>query len=197
MRLNMDIDIDVPNRDKILEILPHIPASSFRDGKIEKHNVGVYFQNIPLDPETGYASIGYKEAEKIGYMKFDFLNNSIYEKVRDPNHLDELLTREPIWELLEDPGFVGQLHHLHDYPHLVTKFKPKGVEELAALIALIRPGKKHLQRLPKDQIMKKIWLKEEDEGYTFKKSHAIAYGLSLLVQINLLIEEAENAIQNT
>jgi DNA polymerase III alpha subunit len=197
MRLDMDIDIDVPDRSEILTILPHVPAAAYREnGKIEKHLVGVYFQNIPIDPETGFASIDYNDAEELGYMKFDFLNNTIYKGIRDPAHLDKLIKTEPLWDLLEDAIFVGQLHHIHNYPDLVANFKPRSVIELAALIALIRPGKKHLQKLPKDEIMKKIWLTDDDEGYTFKKSHAVAYGLSIAVQMNLIVEELSNALSN-
>lgn len=191
MRLNMDIDIDVPNRDEILSILPHTPASSIRDtGILEKHNSGVYFQNIPIDPETDYSSIDYKDAEELGYMKFDFLNNTIYKEVRDPEHLDKLVEKEPMWELFETEEIVKQLHHLHNHSTLTSKFKPKNLDELAALIALIRPAKKYLQDKSKIEIMEKIWI-QEDEGYAFKKSHSYAYALSIIVQLNLMVESLE------
>lgn len=189
MRLNMDIDIDVPDRNKILSILPHTPASAIRDsGSIDKHNSGVYFQQIPVDPDSGYSSIDFKDAEELGYMKFDFLNNTLYQGVRDPDHLDELISMEPDWDMLKDLEIVNQLHHIHNYYDLINKFEPRNIDELAALIALIRPAKKYLQNSNKTEIMDKIWL-EEDEGYAFKKSHSYAYALSIIVQMNLISEQ--------
>lgn len=194
MRLEMDIDIDVPNREEILSKIPHVPASIIKDGEIRRHNVGVYFQDIPVDPDTQTASIDYRDAEELGYMKFDFINNTIYKGIRDPDHLDELVSREPSWELLESKEFVSYLAHIHEYSELCAQFKPKSVLELAALIALIRPGKRYLQKEPKSEIMKKIWLPEPSNEYVFKKSHSVAYALSIVVQMNLLVEGLQNAI---
>lgn len=191
----MDIDLDVKNRDEILSILPHIPASIIKNDKIDKHNSGVYFQNIPHDPDTGYSSIDYDNAEKIGYMKFDFLNNTIYGKVKNPAHLDKLANTDPDWRLFEHVEIVKQLHQISRHAPLVIKFKPKNIDELAALIALIRPAKAHLQNSSKATIMENIWKKDkEKEQYQFKKSHSYAYALSIIVQLNLLVEELSNEI---
>jgi DNA polymerase III alpha subunit len=190
----MDIDIDVPNRDQILSVIPHVPAAAIREGiKIDKHNSGVYFQNIPVDPETGYSAIDFNDAEELGYMKFDFLNNTIYSNVKDPDHLDSLVNKEPLWDLFESEEIVSQLHHIHNYFDLTKKFKPQSLDELAALIALIRPGKRYLQDKLKSYIMEHIWDKEE-EGYTFKKSHSYAYALSIIVQLNLIVEDLSNEV---
>ena len=40
---------------------------------------------------------------------------------------------------------------------------------------------------PKDQIEQEIWLPTEE--YYFKKAHAIAYAVSIVVQLNLLVEK--------
>ena len=192
MKLNMDIDIDFKNRDHILSILPHITASTFRNNEtIEKHNTGVYFQNIPIDPETELSSINYEDAEKIGYMKFDFINNSLYSNVRDPDHLDQLINKEPPWELFCYSEIVSNLHQLSNHTEITAKFAPQSLEELAALIALIRPGKAYLRDKPKDEIMKHIWDKEENSNYVFKKSHSYAYALSIIVQLNSIVESLE------
>ena len=37
-----DIDIDVKDRDVLLEKLKHIPASIINKGEVKKHNTGVY-----------------------------------------------------------------------------------------------------------------------------------------------------------
>jgi len=186
----MDIDIDFKNREDILSILPHTPAVAIRDnGKIDKHNSGVYFQNIPIDPETEFSSIDYKNAEIVGYMKFDFINNHLYNLVRDSDHLNTLIEKEPDWDLFTYPEIVANLHQLSNHTEITKNFKPTNLDELAALIALIRPGKSYLRTEPKEIIMQKIWLKEDDDTYTFKKSHSYAYALSLIVQLNALVEQ--------
>ena len=68
-QIRPDIDLDFPDRDKILNIIPHVTATL--DGK-KKHNTGVYCHTIPVNPLTGLASIDYKTAEERGYFKIDF-----------------------------------------------------------------------------------------------------------------------------
>ena len=60
MKIDFDVDIDCANRDRVLKHMKHIPASIAKDGKLTKHNSGVYFQNIPTEPLAGYASIDHK-----------------------------------------------------------------------------------------------------------------------------------------
>ena len=91
MKINFDVDIDMADRDKFLKLVEHIPASIKRDGEFEKHNTGVYFQPIPNFPIEGYSTIDHKEAEELGYFKVDFLNNHVYEGIKDEAHLDKLL----------------------------------------------------------------------------------------------------------
>jgi hypothetical protein len=101
MKVNTDVDIDVFNRDILLEKLQHIDARIKRDdGEYVKHNTGVYFQRIPYDPMTNIATIDHKDANDIGYMKIDFLNNNVYKGVRDEEHLNSLIAAEPQWDLL-------------------------------------------------------------------------------------------------
>ena len=54
-------------------------------------------------------------------------------------------------------------------------------------LALIRPGKKHLIGKSWKDISQSVWDKDAT-GYTFKKSHAIAYAHLVVVHINLLEE---------
>ena len=89
-----DIDIDLKDRDNVLDVFKHVPAT-INDEK--KHNTGVYFNNIPINPLTGYSSIDYKEAEERGYFKLDLLNVGIYENVKSEEHLIGLMNKEPMW----------------------------------------------------------------------------------------------------
>jgi hypothetical protein len=53
------------------------------------------------------------------------------------------------------------------------------------VLALLRPGKKHLIGLPWKEVAETVWDKGSD-GYSFKKSHAIAYAQLVVVHMNLL-----------
>lgn len=186
--MSTDIDIDVADREKALAGLPCVEASkvSTNEGR-QRHNTGVYFQNVPVDPIDGYCSIPFKEAAELGYFKIDVLPNTIYVGVRDEAHLIELLEREPAWELLESPEFVGLLAHIKSHFDIVETIKPRSIEDLSVVIALIRPGKRHLVGKPRHVIEADIWTKSDD--YAFKKPHAVAYAASIVVQMNLLVEQ--------
>lgn len=190
MTIKTDIDIDMRDRTAALRVLPHIPAMMAHQGKEVRHNTGIYFQNIPTNPLTNLSSLTYDHAEDIGYFKIDFINNSVYEGVRDAQHLDELIAQEPEWALLEDPEFVGLLVHIHDHFDIVNTIKPQSVEDIAVVLALIRPGKRHLLNRPRAEIDADIWNAPSDGTYHFKKAHATAYAVSIVVQMNLLVEKA-------
>lgn len=186
----MDIDIDFYNRDDILKLIEHIPASmKTSDGNFKKHNSGVYFQPIPVNPFIGAASIDYKEAESRGYFKIDLLNVGIYKDVKDESHLIKLMNDEPCWELLLENDFVDKLFHLNGHGAVLKITKPSSVEELAMVLALIRPAKRHLLGKSWDEIRKEIWTKDSNGEYGFKKSHAISYATAVVVHMNLLCEQ--------
>lgn len=185
-----DIDIDVADRMRALGPLEYIEASRYDDKTRElvKHNVGVYFQDIPVDPMTNLSAIPYEEANDRGYFKVDFLPLTLYKKVKDEEHLQELIDREPCWELLEYKVFVEQLDQIHNHFDIVSAYKPASIEELAMVIALIRPGKRHLAGEDLEDIKDEIW-KKSDDKYDFKRAHAIAYAQAIAVQLNLICEE--------
>lgn len=192
MKIDFDVDIDMADRDRFLKNVQHIPASIFREGEYTKHNTGVYFQNIPHFPLEGYSTIPYREAEELGFFKVDFLNNSIYTDVKSEAHLDRLM-KDPDWSLLENAEIVKLLAHIGSYSDLVTTYKPQSVEQLAMLLAIIRPAKKHLIGESWENIEKEIWEPTEDGSYYFKKSHSISYAMSIVVQLNLLVEQASQS----
>ena len=181
-----DIDIDVKDRDVLLKKLKHIPASIINNGEIKKHNTGVYFTDIPTHPFTNSANIDYKEAEDGGYFKLDILNVGVYENVKDEKHLQQLIDQEPDWSLLEHKEIVEQLFHIHNHYDIVSKLKPTSVEQLAAVLAIIRPAKRNLLNATWPEIELNVWTKPQDDTYYFKKSHAIGYALAICVQMNLM-----------
>ena len=189
-----DVDIDFADRTQILDLIDHIPAAILRNNEWIKHNSGVYFQEIPYNPMIGAAAIDHKEAEHRGYFKIDFLNISAYNGVRNEQHLTELLAQDPMWELLAEKDVCDQLFHVNGYHKLLAELKPTSITELAMVLAMIRPGKKHLVPLCVsdgfDAISNEIWVKS-DEGYSFKKSHSFSYAMVVVVQLNLICEQVE------
>ena len=183
-----DIDLDFPDRTQVLDIVKHVPAV-MAEGK--KHNTGVYCHEIPTNPLTGMSSIEYGLAEDRGYFKIDFLNVSAYNGVRDEEHVKELLAVEPLWDLMYEKDVCDQLFHINGYHNLLAQLKPTSILELAMVLALIRPGKKHLvpvcQEKGFEAIKDEIWQKT-DEAYFFKKSHAISYSHLIVMQLNLICE---------
>jgi len=183
-----DIDIDFADREKALKLFKNVPASRVDDGKLVRHNTGVYMHEAPIDPVNNVCAVPYDKAEDNGMFKLDFLNVSLYKDIRDPEHLDSLM-KEPLWELLEYQEFSDQLFHVGGHSTLLKEMKPKTVEQLAACLAMIRPAKRHLVGKPWDMVMKEVWTKPSDGSYYFKKSHAIAYAVAVVVNMNLLCEK--------
>ena len=187
--MSSDIDIDFVDRDDVLSKIKHIPAS-LKNGK--RHNTGVYCQQIPMNPLTGLASIDYEEADARGYFKMDFLNVSAYRGIKDEAHIKRLLEIEPLWELIYEKEICDQLFHINGYHQLLGELKPSNITELAMVLALMRPGKKHLLNLCKhegfDAIRDEIWVKTDD-SYYFKKSHSLGYAHLIVVQLNLICEK--------
>ena len=183
-----DIDIDFFDRTKALNILEHRVAMRDQKGQPIKHNTGVYFQEIPHNPFTNIATIDYKSAEDRGYFKVDFLNVSMYEGVKDEAHLKQLLDQEPVWHLLEHEEVVTQLFHISEHHTILKKLKPSSIEELAAVLAIIRPAKRYLLDKDWDIIRQEVWERPSEDLYFFKRSHAIAYAAAIVVQLNLICE---------
>lgn len=183
-----DIDIDFFDRTKALDILEHHIAMRDQKGQSVKHNTGIYFQQIPYNPFTNIATIDYKTAENRGYFKVDFLNVSMYEGVRDEAHLKRLLDQEPVWNLLEHEEVVTQLFHISEHHLILKKLKPTSIEELASVLAIIRPAKRYLLDKGWDTIRREVWEKPNEDLYFFKRSHAIAYAAAIVIQLNQICE---------
>jgi len=190
MKFKSDIDIDFPDRDRALSVLKTTPASILRDGRLVKHNTGIYVTDIPTDPFTGIASIDYKLAEDRGYTKLDFLNVSLYTQIKSEQHLQALMAKEPEWDRLYDPDFCAKLIHIGNHYDLLLKCPEavNSIPRMAMFLALIRPGKRHLVGKTWVEVAESVWSKD-DEGYAFKKAHAVSYAHLVVVNINLLCEQ--------
>ena len=181
-----DVDIDFFDRDGVLKLFKHVPASIIKDGEIIKHKTGVYFHAVPTNPIDGHATLDYKKAEERGYFKIDCLNVNIYKNIKSEQELVELMIEEPDWDMLKDPKVVENLFHLNSHYNIVSKLEPKNIEQLAAVLAIIRPAKRHLMYKNWKDILIDVWVKPTDRSYFFKKSHAVAYAHAIVVQMNLI-----------
>lgn len=187
MIANTDIDIDVADRTKLLNLIKHTPAMINDNGRRKKHNTGVYFHEMPSDPFTGLSTIDHKEAEAKGYFKLDVLNVSLYKDVESYDQLEKLLEMQPMWDLLEHKEVVEKLFHIHAHYNIVSKMKPTSVEELAAVLAIIRPAKRGLLGKDWNTVFATVWNKPTDGTYYFKKAHAISYAMAIVLQLNMLV----------
>jgi DNA polymerase III alpha subunit len=183
-----DIDIDFSDRTRALDLFDHTIASRLDNGQVKPHNTGIYVTSIPKDERNNLSTIEYKTAEDRGYFKIDFLNVGVYEGVRNEEHLKQLMETEPLWDLLEQDDFSNLLFHVNGHGHVLRTMKPKDIEQLAACLAIIRPAKKHLLGKSWTEVMQDVWTKPTTEEYYFKKAHAVAYAMAIVVQMNLICE---------
>lgn len=183
-----DIDIDFTDRENALTFFKHIKASRLDNGKLVKHNTGVYLHPVPVNAETGLSAIDYTQAEAHGYFKIDFLNVSLYKGVRDEDHLVTLMNTEPLWDLLLQDDFSNLLFHVNGHGSILREMQPTSIEQLAAVLAMIRPAKRYLIGKDWTTVESEVWAMPDGEEYYFKKSHAIAYAVAITVQMNLICE---------
>ena len=186
--MSADIDIDFANREHILKLIEYTPA---RQSNGKKHNSGVYVTDIPQDPVNQCAAIDYEQAEQRGYFKIDFLNMSVYQLVKSPDHYQEMLAAAPPWDRLwQDNTWAKQLVHIGNYTDLLKNMRPSTIPQMAAFISIIRPGKSHLQNQPWKVVFDSVWDSDDSKGYTFKKSHSLSYAMLVVLHMNLLTQPA-------
>lgn len=182
----MDIDIDVTPKFKPESIFKVVKASTVEKGELKKHNVGIYFQDMPQDAVTGFSAIPYKEAEEHGFFKIDMLPLHILENFESKDEIRQLLKIEPDWTLLEEEEVVSNLFHLAKHFETLQKLKPRSVSDLADCLAIIRPNKTHLiDKYVKNKraVLKELYTKRDPSD--LRKSHAIPYALLIVLQLHL------------
>ncbi len=184
-----DIDIDFLDRDIALSHFKHVRASRIDDGKLVKHNTGVYLHEVPVNPIENLCEVPYDKADDEDYFKVDFLNVGLYKGVKNEEHLISLMNTEPLWDLLEQEDFVNLLFHVNGHVNILRQMKPTSIEQLAAVLAIIRPAKRHLIGSSWDEVMADVWKKPGNDEYYFKKSHATAYAVAIVVQMNMICEQ--------
>jgi len=193
--MSADIDIDLADRDHLLKLITHVPARQEHNTQIKRHNSGVYVTDVPRDPVHSCAAIDYKTAESRGYFKIDLLNMSVYQLVRDTEHYQAMLAKEPNWSRLwQDTVWAQQLVHIGNYTDLLQAMQPDSIPRMAAFISVIRPGKAHLQQRSWTEVFESVWDGDTSRGYTFKRSHAVSYAALVALHMNLLEDIEFNMI---
>jgi hypothetical protein len=182
-----DIDIDLADRQKLLDLIEAVPARITHQGQPRAHNSGVYVVDIPRDPVLGCAAIDYNEAESRGYFKIDLLNVNVYRLIQDQPHYQAMLDREPPWQRLwQDPDWAQHIIHVGNYTALLASMRPDSIARMAAFISVIRPGKAHLQGCDWSTVFASVWDGDSSRGFVFKKSHAVGYARLVALHMNLL-----------
>jgi hypothetical protein len=185
--MSADIDIDLANRDQLLQLIQAVPARQVNQGQVRRHNSGIYVTDIPYDPVNACAAIDYEQAEQLGYFKIDLLNMSVYQLVKSPEHYKQMLAQEPHWtRLWTDPDWASQLVHVGNYTELLKTMRPDSIPRMAAFISIIRPGKAHLQGKPWTTVFESVWDGDDSKGFVFKHAHAIGYAALVALHMNLL-----------
>jgi hypothetical protein len=184
-----DIDIDFTDRDSALKLFKHVGASRVENNRLVKHNTGVYLHEVPVNALTGLCAVPYDDAEQRDYFKIDFLNVGLYNGIKNEDHLVHLMNQEPLWDLLLQDDFTSLLFHVNGHGSILKEMQPKSIEQLAAVLGIIRPAKRHLIGKDWITVMSEVWTKPETDDYYFKKSHATAYAVAIVVQMNLICEQ--------
>lgn len=190
----MDIDIDYPSTFDPHNLFPQaVTASMVRDGQLSRHPCGQYFQSMPVDTLTSLAAIPYEEAEALGYIKIDFLHLTILDMFSTKEEIRKLMNTTPDWLLLLQPNQVEKLFQVHNHADLLAQVTPTSVQELADCIAIIRPSKTHLinsyihqTKEGRAKIRPTLYQKPTNGKNWFKKAHAIAYALTVVLQLHLI-----------
>ena len=184
----MDIDIDLKTDFDPASYFSVVKASMVHNDEFRKHPCGVYFQTMPTDPITGLAAIPHKQADKYGFTKIDFLHLNVLDYFNNKKEIRALIKKEPKWGLLLKSDVIEKLFQLHNSADVVRQIQPKSIQELADCISIIRPGKLHLlDSYKQDPIKTRQELYRIERGsYAYKKGHAIAYAMIVVIQLHLI-----------
>lgn len=184
-----DVDIDV-NRDCKKEkygtrAMIYVPE----DERISLHPSGYYIEPVPVDSELNCAAIDYEYGEEMGFQKVDLLTNSAYNGFFTKDEVLNAMESEPMWEKLADRDFVSKLPHIGKHFDIVDRVRPHSIQELADVLALIRPGKKHLLEpylINPDNVRRRLYVRSTNDQMYFKKSHSISYAAMIVCVMNKL-----------
>lgn len=187
IRRTFDVDIDVKSNMDKSDFGTRGMVYNEDTAKIIPHPSAFFLEFVPVDPLTGNAAIDHKYAEAQGFMKVDLLSNTTYDSFRSKKEVLMSLEKEPDWSMLEDREFVETLPHLGKHFEIVQRLEPRSIEDIADVLALIRPGKTHLidaYQRNKADVRVNLYKRPNDGQMYFKKSHAISYAAMIVCTMN-------------
>lgn len=182
-----DVDIDIKSNVSREKFGVRAMVYNKTTSKILPHPSGVYIEPVPVDEKTGLCAFDYEYGNELGFMKVDILSNSSYDMFTSKEDLLYHLNKEPDWDLLKDEEFVKSLPHVGKYHDLLVMMEPTSVEELADILALIRPAKLKYLKQYKDnpkKVRKNLYKRPPDGSAYFKRSHAISYAVMITAIMN-------------
>lgn len=187
-RREFDVDIDVQTNLDRTKYGTRAMVYNQDSERILPHPSGVYLEKVPIDHLTGFSAFDYKYGSEHGFLKIDILNNTVYDKFSSKEEVLEVMEEEPDWSLLDDATIVSKLPHIGKHFDLVEKLQPRSIEDLADLLALIRPAKvglidAYIQN--KKLVRRNLYLRPaNEESNYFKKSHAISYAYMIVCALS-------------
>lgn len=188
----MDIDIDFRTNFNPQDVFDKVvPASTVTNKELKKHPCGYYFQTMPVDPVTDLAAIPYEEAEVLGFFKIDLLHLGALDAFESKQQMRDLIRQQPDWTLLLHARNVEKLFQIQKHAKLVSIVKPQSIQELADVVALIRPNKGHLLNeyaANKEKVRPFLYRQDNEDKSSFKRSHAIAYATMIVLQLHLIAQ---------
>lgn len=186
----MDIDIDFQTDfDPISIFDTAVKASMVSNGALRAHPCGAYLQTMPKDPITGLAAIPYDKAKELTFTKIDFLHLGALDLFTSKQQIRTLINTPPKWGMLLRYDVVCKLFQLGNHADLVKKIAPTSILQLADCISLIRPGRIELvdeYLLDPINTRKKLYTITKKDVYAYKKGHAVAYAMVVVLQMHLI-----------
>ena len=81
------------------------------------------------------------------------------------------------------------VRHWHKHGEVLNTLKPKSIQQVADVLALVRPGKSKLMGLyqKSPELVEDLLWESSGSGFQFKKSHAICYAMVIQVQLHLFM----------
>lgn len=185
-----DVDIDVPSKTN--KEYYGVRSMISREDSIIPHPSGYYvgYDNIPIDSVTGLCAFDADYGDENMWQKVDLLSNTSYDRFRSKEEVREKMEDEPQWDLLLDEDILHRLPHIANHHDILEQTRPRSIEDLADVLALIRPGKIHLlnRYLVNKERTRKDLYKRSNKHY-FKKSHAISYACMIVCVLNKITED--------
>lgn len=180
-RTIFDIDIDVKSSTDRSSYGVRAMIYNSETQRIQPHPSGVYLGEVPIDKVTNLASFDYKYGDERGFMKVDLLSNTAYDSFKSKKEVIEAVDGDINWKIFTNRKIVESLPHLANHFDIVSELEPKSVEDIADVLALIRPGKEHLikQYTKNKEATRRQLYTRPKSGMFFKKAHAISYALMI------------------